>query len=70
MGVFETGEFRLLGGYVAYNGHVFTERQAKTYNRACDNASQRLMVNGLNSLEHNHAKSHRHLCFSMIIGEA
>ena len=35
---YKKGEFRVLAGYKAYTGKAFTEKGARLYNNACENA--------------------------------
>jgi len=50
----------ITAGYVAFNGYVFTQRDADIYNNALD-----IVANDNNEAALNHA----HLVFSTIIGD-
>ena len=61
---------RLLAGYVAFNGHVFSKKQAKWYNQACDNLDMILSITGGNKVSKRYqAELHsRLLLFKVISG--
>ena len=56
-------------GYKAYNGHVFTAREADTYNRACEHTELMRKLRGDGSKAHDNALNSQHITFIRIIGE-
>jgi len=62
------GEFRILSGYIAFNGHVFTKKQAMIYNRACDTVDLMSKIRGEQSQHYQDAVKSRNMTFKNLIG--
>lgn len=63
------GGFRILAGYRAFNGHVFTEREARIYNRACDHSDIIAKLRGQGSPAHERALDSQAFTFRVLAGD-
>lgn len=54
-------------GYRAFNGHVFTAPEARSYNKACELSETVAQLRGVGSDEHERALDNQHKAFVGII---
>ena len=56
----------ITAGYRAYTGHMFTEKEAMIYNRACERARELCRLRGANSAAYIRAVKTQHLTFELL----
>lgn len=61
--------FRVLEGYRTYTGHIFTEKQARIYNRACDHSDLIAKLRGQGSPAHRRSLDSQSITFRTLSGE-
>lgn len=60
---------RVLEGYRTFTGHIFTEKQARIYNRACDHSDMIAKLRGQGSSAHKRALESQAIAFRVLAGE-